>query len=388
MNPLARALGGLGVGATALGAGAVAAVASRRHAIAEETGQTYDPVPSVADEIEADDGVRLHVEVSEPDDPAWRERPTIVLCHGYTLSCQSWILVRRRLADAGYRVVAWDQRGHGRSATGEPQGYTIEQLGEDLRAVIDAQAALGPIVLVGHSMGGMTIMAFGARHPDVVRERVLAVAFVATAAGGEGDLAVQLGDRMGRLAQSLGPAVLGPLADRPGVVAAARRGARELEDAITYRYSYASPVPRSLLRFTADMILATPIDVMIAFLGALSSHDQHAGLDAYRGIETLVLNGTHDLLTPPHHSDEIVRVLPHAEHVLVHDAGHLVMLEYPDLVADEIVALVGRASRATREQGAQVGPPSSPRGRTVEVTDLRRPRRARSRSRRGAKEKG
>lgn len=354
MNPLVRTLGGLGLGVGALGAGAVAGLVSRHHALAPETGESYEPVPCVVHTIAADDGVRLHVEVSEPDDPSWRERPTIVLCHGYTLSAKSWIFVRRLLAAAGYRVVAWDQRGHGQSATGDLASYSIDQLGRDLRAVIEAQAALGELVLVGHSMGGMTIMSLARQYPELVRHRVLAVAFVATSAGGEGELRVQLGDTLGRVAQRYGAAALSPLADRPGIVAAARRGARELEDAITYRYSYASPVPRSLLKYTADIILSTPIETITAFLATLSAHDEHAGLQEFTGIETLVLNGSRDLLTPPLHSDEIVRTLPHAEHVLVHDAGHLVMLEYPDLVAEQIIALVERARRHERSEGTLV----------------------------------
>lgn len=344
-NPLLRTVGGLGLGAAALGAGSVAALASRRHAIAPETGESYllgdVPGGNAESVVLTGDGIPLHVEVSEP--PGWQEHPTVVLCHGYTLSSASWVLVRRRLAVAGYRVVAWDQRGHGRSGPAGADTCTIEDLGRDLASVLDALVP-GPMALVGHSMGGMTIMALGRLRPDLVA-RVVAVAFVATAAGGTGELQVRLGDRLGRAAQRLAPQVLTPLGTRPGVVAAARRGARELEDAFTYRYSYHSPVPRSLLRFTADMILATPIDTIVGFLPALSAHDEHEGLEAYAGVEALVLNGVDDLLTPPQHSVEICRVLPQAEHVVVEDAGHLVMLEHPALVAEQVAALVERATR-------------------------------------------
>lgn len=370
MNPIVRSLGGLGLGVTALGAGAIAGLVSRQHALAPEAGETYEPVPCVSHRVRADDGVELNVEVSEPDDPEWRERPTVVLCHGYTLSTQSWLFVRRLLAAAGYRVVAWDQRGHGKSATGDLASYTIDQLGRDLKAVLDAQAALGPLVLVGHSMGGMTLMSLARQYPELVRDRVLAVAFVATSVGGEGDLRVQLGDALGRVAQRYGATALAPLAERPGIIAAARKGARELEDAITYRYSYASPVPRSLLKFSADIILATPVETITAFLTTLAEHDEHEGIAQYDGIETLVINGTHDLLTPPLHSDEIVRTLPHAEHVLVHDAGHLIMLEYPDLVTEQILALVERARRHERTPRT--------RPKVVQVTDLTKRRRATS----------
>jgi hypothetical protein len=73
------------------------------------------------------------------------------------LTSECWVLQRRALRRAGYRVVTWDQRGHGRSGKGSKVGYHIDQLGEDLYAVIQAAAPEGDLALGGHSMGGMTI---------------------------------------------------------------------------------------------------------------------------------------------------------------------------------------------------------------------------------------
>ena len=60
---------------------------------------------------------------------------------------------------------------------------TIDQLGRDLKAVIDAAAPEGPLVLVGHSMGGMTVMALADQYPELIRDRVVGVAFVGTSCG-------------------------------------------------------------------------------------------------------------------------------------------------------------------------------------------------------------
>ncbi|MHC3821651.1 alpha/beta hydrolase, partial [Streptomyces sp. DT9] len=83
--------------------------------------------------------------------------------------------------------VHWDQRSHGRSERGRAQAQgvhvDIDQLGRDLKAVIDAAAPEGPLVLVGHSMGGMTMMALAAQYPALMRDRVVAGAFVGTSSG-------------------------------------------------------------------------------------------------------------------------------------------------------------------------------------------------------------
>ena len=84
------------------------------------------------------------------------------------------MLQRRALRKAGYRVVTWDLRGHGRSGPGSSGNYVIDQLGEDLYAVIQAAAPEGDLALGGHSMGGMTTMAMAAAHPEVIEERTVA----------------------------------------------------------------------------------------------------------------------------------------------------------------------------------------------------------------------
>ena len=106
------------------------------------------------------------------------DAPTVVLVHGFSLSMQSWVLQRRALIHSGFRVVSYDQRGHGRSGQPALENCTVAQLGRDLAAVMDATCTSGPVVLVGHSMGGMTVMSYIGQHPDVIRERVLAVALM------------------------------------------------------------------------------------------------------------------------------------------------------------------------------------------------------------------
>ena len=112
------------------------------------------PAPEAPDVVVADDGTRLHVEVDDvPGSPV-----TVVFVHGFTASLEEFQLQREALRGR-FRTVLYDQRGHGRSAWGDVRHATIDQLGRDLASVLDRHAPSGPVVLLGHSMGGMTIMA-------------------------------------------------------------------------------------------------------------------------------------------------------------------------------------------------------------------------------------
>jgi len=401
------------VGLVAAGAAAAAGVTAdrllraRQTALALDTADTYEEPADEVIEVVADDGVRLHVEIDHPQTlpqtapadeggPASRARsngkarsigaevpaevmPTVVFSHGYTLSLRSWVFQRRALKAAGYRVVLWDQRGHGRSGAGSAESYEVDQLGRDLARVIDTAVPEGPIVLVGHSMGGMTMMALAVEHHALIRERVIGAAFVATSPGGLSTVSWGLGNALGKVVHRVGPAAVGRLVERDGLVASARRAGRDLEEFLVDRYSFASPVPLNIVRLTADMIFGTRMEVISHLLPAFDRHDKREALEQFNGVETLVLNGAQDLLTPPSHSDEIVRLIPGSEHVVVNEAGHIIMLEHPDVVSEQLLSLVERAVRA----GAQnVDVTRKPHVRRT-VTDLAKQRRVnRAQSRR------
>ncbi len=176
---------GLVVGATAAGAGAL--VAAERYR-GQPAPQPRRPAPRRravrhaawprADRARPGRGP-LHVEINGPD----AAPVTIVFSHGYTLNQDCWHFQRRDLAE--HRLVFWDQRDHGRSGRAQSVTATIDQLGADLKAVIDAAApGPGPVVLVGHSMGGMTIMALAEQHPDMFGTKVAGAVLISTAASG------------------------------------------------------------------------------------------------------------------------------------------------------------------------------------------------------------
>ncbi|MFD0538007.1 alpha/beta fold hydrolase [Actinomadura luteofluorescens] len=203
-----RRIGVAGVVAGVGAAGVGAAVGLRRFAVGRvrlrpdpDAAEPFGELRGREMSVRADDGVPLHVEVDGPDDAAL----TVVFCHGYTLNQDSWHYQRRDLRGS-LRLVFWDQRAHGRSGRGEPGDATIEQTGDDLRAVLEAAVPPDrPVVLVGHSMGGMSIMALADRHPELFGSRVVGVALVNTSCGDMGEMTLGLPLVLAKAVRPLAP---------------------------------------------------------------------------------------------------------------------------------------------------------------------------------------
>ncbi|MFG3055676.1 alpha/beta fold hydrolase [Kitasatospora sp. NPDC048239] len=300
------------------------------------------------------------------DAPAGREPLTVVFCHGYCLNQDSWHFQRAALRE-GVRLVFWDQRSHGRSErsrsylAGEPA--SIDQLGGDLKAVLDAVVPTGPIVLVGHSMGGMTVMALADQHPELFRERVAGVALIGTLAGDWDAVTLGLPAVGAKLLKRAAPGVMKLLGRQVELVEATRRFGADFAAVFYRKFSFGGrDVDPGVVRFAEQLLDATPIDVVAEFYPVFGAHEKTAALATLSGIPTLVLAGTKDLLTPPGHSAAIAERLPGAELELVEDAGHLVMLERPELVDRRLAALLRRAAafRGAAPPPAAVSEPAEP----------------------------
>ncbi|GJF29334.1 lipase [Kitasatospora sp. NE20-6] len=285
---------------------------------------------------------------------------TVVFCHGYCLSQDSWHFQRAALRD-GMRLVFWDHRSHGRSErsrsylAGEPA--SIDQLGGDLKAVLDAAVPEGPVVLVGHSMGGMTVMALADQHPELFRERVAGVALVGTLAGDWDSVTLGLPPIGAKLLRRIAPLTVKLLGRQVEIVEATRRFGADVAAIFYRRFSFGSnDVDPQVARFAEQLLDATPIDVVAEFYPAFGLHDKKAALAALDGIPVLVLAGTEDLLTPPSHSEDIARALPGAALVVLPDTGHLLMLERPEAVDLHLLELLHRAAGH-----AHAAPPPAPR---------------------------
>jgi pimeloyl-ACP methyl ester carboxylesterase len=375
-------LAGAAVGVVAAGAAAGVAVERltvgrgmrRKARLALDASGPYGSLRGLPGKAYAADGTELYYEVDEVEEadgngkagpgpaaaaPATgtrrrrlfgRRTPapvTVVFSHGYCLNQDSWHFQRAALRGV-VRCVYWDQRSHGRSGRGVEQTesgrpVTIDTLGGDLKAVIDAAAPEGPLVLVGHSMGGMTVMAFADQCPELVRDRVVGVALVGTSSGRLGEVNYGLPVAGVNVVRRVLPSVLRALGQRAELVERGRRATADLFAGIIKRYSFATrDVDPAIARFAERMIEGTPIDVVAEFYPAFQEHDKTAALGRFAQLPVLVLAGEQDLVTPSGHSEAIAELLPDAEFVLVPDAGHLVMLEHPEAVTDRLADLLAR----------------------------------------------
>lgn len=336
----------VGGAAGVVAVGAAVGLAAERYAVGRsfrgedpEADEPFGKLRGRAVPVRADDGVALHVEVEESagDPPV-----TVIFSHGLALDQGSWHYQRRDLADLG-TLVFWDQRGHGRSSRGTPERATIDQLGADLRAVLEATAPEGPVVLVGHSMGGMTIMALADEHPELFGDRIIGVALISTSPGKLAEVSLGVPAAAGRALRRVAPKALAALNRRPGLVAGGRKLGSDVEFVLTKRYSFDTDVPPSLVRFVTRMHDATPLDVIAELFPAFDSHDKLEALDVLNGVEALILSGEQDVMTPADHSRDMVEQVPGAELVIMDNAGHMIMLEHHELVSDHIRDLVVRA---------------------------------------------
>jgi pimeloyl-ACP methyl ester carboxylesterase len=343
----------------ALAAGAAAGLAIERLAVRRALGRddpaAAEPFGSLRGApypVVADDGITLHVEIDEPDDQPDPPRATVVFCHGYALNQDSWHFQRLALRGSA-RLVFWDQRSHGRSERSPAGNATIAQTGRDLGRIIEEVAPEGPLVLVGHSMGGMSILALAEQAPTLFSDRVVGVGLLATSAAGLGDVLLGVRGLPGRVLRRAAPGVMTTLARRADLVDRTRRLRTDLSFALTRRYSFASDVPPSYVEWTAEMIAETPIDVVAEFFPDFDEHDRREALAAVGGVETLVMVGRDDRMTPLSHSEQIGAALPRAQLVVLDRCGHMLLLERHVEVSAQLVALLERSLRRSGERAAR-----------------------------------
>jgi len=370
MSKAGRTAGLIGAAVGVLAAGAAAGVAVERQVIGRRSGQRKqleaEPFGSLHGTpyiFTADDGVELYVEVDElkrsrrPAPPPKRrlgrklplppEDLTVIFAHGYGLNMDLWHFERRDLAGIG-TMVFYDQRSHGRSGRSPKANISIDQLGKDLYGIIERFAPTGPVILIGHSMGGMTIMALAEQHPELFGDRVIGVGLCSTSAGGLDQVPIVFPGKVGMLARTLAKPTVAALARVPDVVEYSRKAGSDLIYLLTRKYSFGSEVPPAFTEFVNEMIAATPIEVIADFYPIFALHDKYDSLEPLQKVECVVIGGDKDHLTPFAHAEEIVRRVPGAELVEVQNCGHLGLVEHH---REFTAALLGMIERAEQSLG-------------------------------------
>lgn len=320
----------IGAGVAAAGVGAV--LATRRARTATSPGlhefdraDHSDDLDGTEQTLTSIDGAELAVTTAGPDDA-----PVVVLAHCWTGSRNTWAPVARRLLAAGCRVVRWDQRGHGLSRAGH-RGHTVEALGDDLATVLRG-LDLHDVVLVGHSMGGMTVQSLATHHPELFHERAKAAVLVATAA------------------YSLGPAAKGPL---PSLVEAAwveRLFERPGVGDLLVRGTFGRQAHPHHVRATADDFRACEPRIRAEFARSMATMDLRTGI-AGIDVPTTILVGTRDTLTPLPASRMLAATIPGAELEILPGYGHMLPYEAPEVVVDAVLEHVHAPSTTAAGRG-------------------------------------
>ena len=335
-----------GVAAAGTAAGAAAAVVRRRRVIARRGagekiafGSLHSPSLSVI----ADDGTPLHVEIDEASGPDL----TVVFVHGYALNLDCWHFQR-----AGYRglvrAVYYDQRSHGRSGRSSKGHATIEQLGRDLERVLDAAAPEGPVVLIGHSMGGMSIIALAEEHPEMFGDRVVGVGLISTTAGGLDPHRILVPALPSALGSTLALRVVATLARGHRAVDGLRRFTKAIATVVTDEFAFGDDVPESYVTFVDSMLSATPFEVIAEFFPSFGSLNKFETVHALGTIPVSIICGTDDKLTSIGHARKLHAKIPDSRLLECDGAGHMVILERHEQVNAEIDQLLAAAGERVR----------------------------------------
>ncbi|MFB9313672.1 alpha/beta fold hydrolase [Nocardioides plantarum] len=355
-----RLLGAIGGAVGLAAAGTAVGLLRQQRSVGRDAGDevAFGTLRSSPITVVADDGLPLHVEVDEveEDDQPRRRRGqgrgpavTVVFAHGYCLNLDSWHF--QRAAYRGLvRTVYYDQRSHGRSGRSEREHATIDQLGHDLRAVIEQVVPDGPVVLVGHSMGGMTVCALAEHYPELIGDKVIGVALLSTTAGGLDVSRILLPLLPARLTNRATHRAVATLAVGHGAVDQVRRVGRFIANVATSRFAFGGDVPPSYVSFVDDMLAATPFEVVADFFPSFSGLDKFDHVEVLDQVPVSVICGTADKLTSVGHSRKLHARIPSSRLLECEGAGHMVPLERHDQVNAELDQLI---TAATTRAGAR-----------------------------------
>lgn len=269
---------------------------------------------------------------------------TVVLLHGLCLTQESWALQISRLAQRwgdAVRIISYDHRGHGRSTAAAMHTYRVERLAADLAEVLIAMRVTGPLTLVGHSLGGMTALAYLGR-PELGRPvQPQGLVLIATAAG-------RLSERgLGRLLATAAPRVLFDLVNLLPQRATDRtiRGAiRPLRAAAARCGGPDRIARRGFAAVAAESTRAVSPATAAGFLRDLAEFDVYEQLSSIDAT-TVVISGGTDITTPGAHARDLAAAIPGAVHLRHPDAGHMLLADAPDHVDSAINRAMGLHGR-------------------------------------------
>jgi len=264
-----------------------------------------------------------------PEGPAMVDHPTAFVIHGGPGGDHSAFKSAFAAMTDRMQFVYFDHRGQGRSATGDPDRYTLDENVQDMEA-LRLHLGLGPIVSIGTSYGGMVAMAHAARFPHAVSHLVLCVT---AAHGGFVPAAQEYIEQHGTPAQQ-------------EVCATLWAGGFDTVEKLKHYYDVMGPLYSTT--YNADAAALTrgrgtnsPVPLNRAFGpgGFLRSFDLRPEL-SHITAPTLILAGRHDWICPPNFSEEIHALIPGSTLKIYETASHSLRADVPDELRRDIGAFV------------------------------------------------
>ncbi|HXI15210.1 MAG TPA: alpha/beta hydrolase [Chloroflexota bacterium] len=299
-------------------------------------------------ELKRPDGTRLRVErYGRPDGP------TVLLTHGWGTDSTEWQYARQALGSR-FRVLVWDLRGLGQSSAPPTNDYRLESMATDLEAVLGLAAGGEPVVLAGHSIGGMTILSFCRHFPEHLapRGRVAGLALVnttyttplatTTASGFFSAIRRPVLEPLLYLTIWLWPLMW------LGSWMSYLNGTAHL---VSWLTGFTGRAPRGQLDFTTWLGVKASPAVLARGVLATFLYDEATTLAAV-GVPTLVITGDGDRVLVPQASAHMAETLPHAELLALQDARHQALLQRHLTFDEELTefadqCLAAAAARAT-----------------------------------------
>ncbi len=285
----------------------------------------FGSVHSTPLSVTATDGVSINVEIDEAE----HKTPVVVFVHGWMCTLDSWHYQRLAMRGA-VRMVFMDQRSHGRSGRSGITGSTLSTLASDLATVLAEVAPRGPVILVGHSMGGMSIMQLAIDDPALFERRVRGVVLIGTtAAGATGDI----------------PALryLVPLMRAASPVLQWGRAFNSYS--LIKHWGLGPQAHERHVDMTNEMLLRAPVHVLTDFYANFVGLDLTAALPTISAAHTAVVCGTEDQITPVKASRRLARRIAGSRLVEIEGAGHMVIFEEHEQVTDAIEDVLDRVRK-------------------------------------------
>lgn len=294
-------------------------------------------------ELRTSDGTCLRGKRNGPVDAPY----SAVFCHGYAMDMRTWDRYLEAVpAITGDRAcaIAYDHRGHGGSDPVRPGTATIEQLGDDLAELVAARAS-GRLLLVGHSVGGLALLAFAERHPATFRERVAGAMLLATPVLLRSESALTWPKAAGRVVQEL-EHVFGSL-----LVRQVRKRIDPAKTAAMRWWLYGEHADAQDVRLTADMVNGNWPDTIATFSPTLRAKDRTAALQVASGIPLLAAVGEADRLVSVSDAQVLERHSASAELLTVPGVGHMLPLEAFAKLLPRVASMINSDARARDLRG-------------------------------------